>query len=158
MTAHWPVQVPVVVRERDCGLGDELDESAVLVFFREARRAYLGVLNAPDSGYRDRVVKIGFRFNRTVAVDDDIAVRIRCDGVGERAFRFQYLIRDRVTAEEVVYGTSVHQLLSEIGHAIGVPQRFRDRVGALEGRSFDPEEMVGSEIDDARIIPAGAVR
>ena len=152
MTVHWPVQVPILVRERDCGPQGELDESALVVFFREARRAYLSVLNAGEEPCWSRVQELRIGVLRLASVDDDLAVRIRCDGVGRETFRFRYLVRDRVTDEVVAEATTVQALEAHLGLGLFVSQEFRARLSALEGRMLPDLDACESEIDDASVI------
>jgi acyl-CoA thioesterase FadM len=157
VTAHWPVQIPVLVRERDCGSYDELDESSLLVFFREARRAYLSVLNASDADFRVRVIDVRFRLNRLISLDDDLAVHIRCDVLGAEEFRFEYRVRDRVTGETVAVGSSAHGLVAHGGSCGPIPLRFRERVAALEGRDVPFAQVVRSEVDDGGVVAQRSV-
>ena len=135
MSTTWPVQIPMFVRERDCGPGDELDESSVLVFFREARRAYMSVLNAGDGYFRERLIDVRFEFHRVVSIDDDLSVRVRCSDLGKDQFTFHATVLDRVTGETVIEGYSTCVLVDLVGTPLGVPQPFRARVAALEGSS-----------------------
>jgi acyl-CoA thioesterase FadM len=154
---HWPLQIPVLVRERDCGVGDELDESSLLVFFREARRAYLSVLNAGDANYRVRVVDVRLRLHRVISLDDDLAVRIRCDVLGTDEFRFQYLVRDRISGEIVADGSSAHGLVGMSGACGPIPVRFRERVAALEGTDVPFAPAVRSEVDHPGVVTQRSV-
>ncbi len=120
-----------------------------MVFFREARRAYLSVLNAGNDPQWTRVESIQMNIFRMATVDDDLAVRIRCDGVGRHTFRFRYLVRDRVTGETVAEASSVQALEGEVGMGMRVPQEFRARLMALEGRGL-PE--LDSEVDDVDVV------
>ena len=142
----------MLVRERDCGFRDELDESSLLVFFREARRAYMSVLNAGDSDFRVRVMDVRLRMHRVISLDDDLAVRIRCDVLSTEEFRFQYRVRDRVTGECVADGSSAHALIALGGEGGPIPLRFRERVAALEGREVPFAPSVRSEVDHGRVI------
>jgi len=146
------VQIPVLVRERDCGFWDELDESSLLVFFREARRAYMSVLNAGDSDFRVRVMDVRLQMRRVISLDDDLSVRIRCASLGTEAFCFQYVIRDRITGEAVAEGSSEHALVGLGGECGPIPLRFRNRMAALEGREVPFDSEVRSEVDHVGII------
>lgn len=155
MTVHWPVQVPILVRERDCGPQGELDEAALVVFFREARRAYLSVLNAGESPHWSRVVLLRMNVLRVAAVDDDLAVRIRCDGVGHDEFLFRYLVRDRVTDEVIAEASTVqrHDVFADVGgRAVAA---FNARVMALEGRELPA--LSSLEIDHFGVVPSRSV-
>jgi len=136
---------------------DELDESSLLVFFREARRAYMSVLNAGDSDFQTRVMDVRFRMNRVITLDDDLSVRIRCDVLGTEEFRFQYVVLDRVTGEAVAQGSSAHSLVGLAGHCGPIPLRFRERVAALEGRDVPFAPAVRSEVDHGGIVAKRSV-
>lgn len=132
----WPLQVLVTVRERDTGADGILDESLLLVYFREARRAYVGLLNAADDDFRYRMWDARLKVHRVITLDDELAVRVRVDEMGVSSFRMRYLVRDRVTAEDVAEGSTVQLLVDEQGEPIEIPRIFRERVEALEGRAF----------------------
>jgi len=152
VTVHWPVQVPILVRERDCGPQDEVDEAALLVFFREARRAYLGVVNADDTAFGSRVLDLRLRVHRVATVDDDLAIRIRCDAVGRDAFRFCYLVRDRLTGETVAEASSTQGLVGSMGLGVPVSRVFHERLMALEGCALSDLDATDSEVDDRGVI------
>jgi acyl-CoA thioesterase FadM len=155
MTVHWPVQVPILVRERDCGSQGELDEAALVVFFREARRAYLSVLNAGESPHWSRVVSLRMNVLRVATVDDDLAIRIRCDGVGHDEFLFRYLVRDRLTGETIAEASTLqrHDVFAEVGgHVVAT---FNARLMALEGRELPA--LLPSEVDHLGVVPSRSI-
>jgi len=95
---------------------------------------------------------IRLRMNRVISLDDDLAVRIRCDVLSTEEFRFQYHVRDRVTGETVAQGSSAHGLVGLSGQCGPIPLRFRERVAALEGRDVPFAPAVRSEVHDAGVI------
>lgn len=133
---NWPVQVVVNVREADCGPDGSLDESALLVLFREARRAYIGILNASEDDFRYRLWDARLKLRAVISMDDELSIRVRCDELGERAFRLRYRVRDRASGNLVAEGASVQVLVDAQGADRVIPDIFRDRVVALEGRQF----------------------
>ena len=106
------------------------------MFFREARRAYISVLNANEDDFRYRLWDARLKFRKMIVLDDEVVVRVRCDELGERAFRLRYRIRSRADGELLAEGASVQVLVDAQGRDRVIPDIFRDRVVALEGREF----------------------
>jgi acyl-CoA thioesterase FadM len=132
----YPVQVHLRVRERDLNLQGIVDESIFLIYFQEARRAYVGALNALEDDFRFRVDDARVRMNTRVTIDDELAIRVRCDDLTSKSFRLKYLVWNRIGREQVAVGSSVLILLDDQGTDSVLPGIFRLRVQALEGRSF----------------------
>lgn len=130
--SSWPVHIPVDVRERDCGVGGRLDESVLLVYFREARRAYVSVLNAEE--LRLRLTGMGMSVHRDIHLDDELVVSVRCDQVDERGLTMAYQVRDKLRAELVAEGHTELIFTDEWGDDRPVPVSLRVRIDVLEGR------------------------
>ena len=127
----WPVSLPLVIRERDCGAGDLLDESVLVVFFREARRAYLSVLNVPPAA--SVLIDVHLSLSRPIASDDELAIDVRCDELTESGYRMAYRVRDVATGESVAEGSTTSELVDEVGQPVAVPEDLRLRVAVIEG-------------------------
>jgi acyl-CoA thioester hydrolase len=132
----YPVQVHLRVRERDQNRLGVVDESVFLTYFQEARRAYVGALNALEDDFLFRVFDARVMVDQLVTVDDELAIRVRCDELSSKAFRLQYMIWNRIGRERVAHGSSILILLDQYGVDAKLPRSFRERVEALEGRSF----------------------
>jgi acyl-CoA thioesterase FadM len=130
--SSWPVQIPVDVRERDCGADGRLDESVLLVYFREARRAYVSVLNADD--LRLRLTEMGLNVHREIHLDDELQVAVRCEQVDERGLTMAYQVRDKLKSELVADGHTQLIFTDEWGDDRPVPVSLRVRIDVLEGR------------------------
>jgi acyl-CoA thioesterase FadM len=133
---NWPVQVVMTVRHRDCGPDLALNESSLLTFFHEARRSYISILNAEEEDFRYRLWDARLKFRAVIPPDEEVMIRVRCDELGERAFRLRYRMRERATGNLVAEGSSVQVLIDDKGSDRVIPDIFRDRVVALEGREF----------------------
>ncbi len=134
--ASYPVQVHLRVRERDLSRLGIVDESVFLTYFQEARRAYVGALNALEDDFRFRVFDARVKLMQVVTFDDELAIRVRCDELTSKSFRLHYLVWDRISREPVAEGSSILILLDDDGEDSTLPRIFRERVEALEGRSF----------------------
>ncbi len=132
----YPVQVHLRVRQRDTGLQGVVDESIFLTYFQEARRAYVGALNALEDDFHFRVFDARVRLDQLVTTDDELAIRVRCDELTAKSFRLQFLVWNRLSREAVARGSSILILLDDRGQDCSLPRIFRDRVEALEGRPF----------------------
>jgi len=132
----YPVQVHLRVRQRDTGLQGIVDESIFLTYFQEARRAYVGALNALEDDFHFRVFDARVCMEQLVTTDDELAVRVRCDELTQKSFRLQYLVWDRLSRQPVARGSSILILLDDQGLDCSLPRVFRERVEALEGRPF----------------------
>ncbi len=135
-TVTYPVQVHLRVRERDLGSNRVVDESVFLTYFQEARRAYVGALNALEDDFRFRVYDARVRMDRVVTADDELAIRVRCEELTAKSFRLNYLVWNRISRETIASGSSILILLDEVGTDSSLPRVFRERVEALEGRAF----------------------
>ena len=132
----YPVQVHIRVRERDQNSQGFVDESVFLTYFQEARRAYIGALNALEDDFRFRVFDARVLLNQVVTADDELAIRVRCEELTSKSFRLHYLVWNRISREQVSRGSSILILLNQYGVDSDLPRTFRERVEALEGRAF----------------------
>ncbi|GEM_PF-3465261 len=132
----YPVQVHLRVRERDLNRQGIVDESVFLTYFQEARRAYIGALNALEDDFRFRVFDARVLLEQVVTHDDELAIRVRCDELTAKSFRLQYMVWNRISRDQVARGSSILILLDHYGTDSSLPRVFRERVEALEGRAF----------------------
>lgn len=128
----WPVQIPVDVRERDCGMDGRLDESVLLVYFREARRAYVSVLNTDE--LRLRLTELSLSVHREIHLDDELLVSVRCEQVDARGLTMAYQVRDKLRGELVADGHTQLHFIDEWGEDRALPVSLRVRIDVLEGR------------------------
>ncbi|MCB9758973.1 MAG: acyl-CoA thioesterase [Alphaproteobacteria bacterium] len=130
----YPVQVHVRVRSADVGPDGAVDPRSVLVYLQEARRAYIGVLNVGETRLRE--VRVDLEVLQEVEPGDELAVRVRIVELARSSFSMDYLVRDRLTREPVARARTQLMLVDEDRVPAPLPEAFRGRVQALEGRTF----------------------
>ncbi len=130
----FPVSVPIQVRFRDLDALGHVNNAVFLTYFEVARAAYFGRLE------RDWVEKGHFilaraevDFLRPILLEDPVEVGVRVVRLGRSSFDMEYLLLAK--GKEAARGKTV-QVWLEGGRPAPLPSAIRQRIEALEGRSF----------------------
>jgi len=130
----FPVSVPIQVRFRDLDALGHVNNAVYLTYFEVARAAYFQRLE------RDWVEKGRFilaraevDFLKPILLEDPVEVGVRVVRIGRSSFDMEYLLLAR--GEEAARGKTV-QVWLEGGRPAPLPKAIRERIEALEGRSF----------------------
>jgi len=111
---RFPVKTDLVVRFADVDVMGHVNNAVYLSYFEQARVAFFKKINKLDLRYMDAksafgfiVAEIGIKFLAPTYVDQALTVAIRVAEIRNKAFRFEYEIRDKKSKVVVVTGFSV---------------------------------------------------
>lgn len=114
MKTRFPVKTDIVVRFADVDVMGHVNNAVYLSYFEQARVAFFKKLNKLDLRYMDAksafgfiVAEIGIKFLAPTFVDQTLTVAIRVAEIRNKAFRFEYEIRDKKSKTVVATGFSV---------------------------------------------------
>lgn len=114
MKTRFPVKTDIVVRFADVDVMGHVNNAVYLSYFEQARVAFFKKLNKLDLRYMDAksafgfiVAEIGIKFLAPTFVDQILTVAIRVAEIRNKAFRFEYEIRDKKSKTVVATGFSV---------------------------------------------------
>jgi len=114
MKIRFPVKTDLVVRFADVDVMGHVNNAVYLSYFEQARVAFFKKINKLDLRYMDAksvfgfiVAEIGIKFLAPTYVDQTLTVAIRVAEIRNKAFRFEYEIRDKKTKTAVATGFSV---------------------------------------------------
>jgi acyl-CoA thioester hydrolase len=111
---RFPVKTDIVVRFADVDVMGHVNNAVYLSYFEQARVAFFKRINKLDLRYMDAksmfgfiVAEIGIKFLAPTFVDQALTVGIRVAEIRNKAFRFEYEIRDKKSKAVVATGFSV---------------------------------------------------
>jgi acyl-CoA thioester hydrolase len=114
MKIRFPVRTDLVVRFADVDVMGHVNNAVYLSYFEQARVAFFKKIDKLDLRYMDAksafgfiVAEIGVKFLAPTFVDQTLTVGIRVAEIRNKAFRFEYEIRDKKTKIVVATGFSV---------------------------------------------------
>ncbi|HSA58767.1 MAG TPA: thioesterase family protein [bacterium] len=114
MKPRFPVKTDLTVRFADVDVMGHVNNAVYLSYFEQARVAFFKKIHEFDLRYMDAksafgfiVAEIGVKFLAPTFVDQVLTVALRVAEVRNKAFRFEYEIRDKKTKVVVATGFSV---------------------------------------------------
>ena len=114
MKTRFPVKTDLIVRFADVDVMGHVNNAVYLSYFEQARVAFFKKINKLDLRYMDAksafgfiVAEIGIKFLAPTYVDQALTVAIRVAEIRNKAFRFEYEIRDKKSKVVVATGFSV---------------------------------------------------
>jgi acyl-CoA thioester hydrolase len=114
MKTRFPVKTDLIVRFADVDVMGHVNNAVYLSYFEQARVAFFKKINKLDLRYMDAksvfgfiVAEIGIKFLAPTFVDQTLTVGIRVAEIRNKAFRFEYEIRDKKLKTVVATGFSV---------------------------------------------------
>lgn len=144
---RFRVVVPVQVRFRDLDAMGHVNNAVYLTYLEMGRLAYyrelMGLTHPKDFNFILAHVSIDFR--SPVVLGETVYVGLSVTRVGRRSFEFTYELREGASGRLVAEATSVQVMYDyQRQTPIPVPDEFRRRLEAFEGRPF-PVEARGTE-------------
>lgn len=139
---RFRVVEPVQVRFRDLDAMGHVNNAVYLTYLEMGRLAYyrelMGLKRPSDFNFILAHVSIDFR--SPVALGETVYVGVRVTRVGRKSFQFAYELREGESARLIAEATSV-QVMYDYQHQkpVPIPDEFRRRLEAFEGRAFPPE-------------------
>jgi len=103
--------------------------AAYIVYFEEGRSHYMrqrgtSYADFERSGYFMAVTAVNARYLKAARYDQKLKLRCWVDQVRSRSLTFQYEIRDNVSDELLVAGTTQHICLNRDGHVVRIPAEW----------------------------------
>lgn len=135
-------QTDVEVRFRDIDVGGHAHHSMVLVYFEEARWAYLTRVFGPQSATDPNHVlaEAGVRWHRRILWPQTVTVGVRVSAVGRKHFRMEYEVR-AADGEKLASGHTVQVMYDyAAGRSQSVPQKIVEALSRFEGRPLTERE------------------
>ncbi len=133
--------VPITVRYGDLDPQWHVNNARFLTYLEHARMAYLTHLGLFEGNnffdFKLIVADIHIKYLAPIELNQNVAVHIRCDRIGNKSLVFAYEIRDEdigkvlSIAETIMVTYDYHQQKSII-----VPDEWREAIGNLEGVDF----------------------
>lgn len=135
--AEYETEVAVPVRFRDLDSENHVNNAVYVTYLEQARIEYLQEVvgrKAVESGLV--AANISVDYERPILIDDDVVVALRVTNIGTSSIAMEYEIRADGTRAASAESTIVTVNRGE-GTTRPVPDEWRERIEAHEGRSFD---------------------
>lgn len=136
--AEFTTEVELPVRYRDIDSLGHVNNAVYLTYLEQARVEYVRDVfgtESPDSGFV--VVHVSVDYERPIELDDRVVVALGVTGIGTASVTMDYEIRAdgnlAATAETVIVAVD-----DGTGEPAPIPDVWRERIAAHEGRTFTP--------------------
>ncbi len=136
---NWTVVAPLRPRFRDTDAMGHINNAVYVTYLEVARQEYWRAFRRDDD-YRVVpfiLARVEIDFVSEALMRETLELCIRCSAVGNKSFRFEYLIREQETQRVVVRANSVqvfYDYAAKQSHAC--PPEMRERLEAFEGRAL----------------------
>jgi len=143
MAADFKVTIEIPVRFVDLDAMGHVNNAVYFTYMEEGRVAYFRKL-FPDVGAGDFdkhfpfiLADIQCSFKSPLELNDIAVVSVSANEMGNKSFAFKYCLKDKASGREVATGRSVQVMFDyQSQKTYPIPDDIRNKIEALEGRSF----------------------